>query len=101
MPTLPPVDAAIPHVILCRWADLTFPPLSFSAYRSMLVIGRFTKRCPSKRYLIDWCLCVNRWLKTRSVNGEVFLVYNLKCLVSVCDRRQNTENECRICLENF
>ena len=32
-------------------------------------------------------------LKTRSV----FLVHNLKCLVSVCGRRQNTENECSIC----
>ena len=29
------------YIILCRRADVTIPPL-FSAYRSMLVIGRFT-----------------------------------------------------------
>ena len=82
---------------LCRWADLTFPALSFSAYRSTLVIGWFTKLCPAKRSRI----CVNRRLelKTRLVNNEVFLVQNVKCLVSVYGRKQNTENECtRTCI---
>ena len=61
------------------------------------MIGKYRyipKRCPAKHSLIDWRIYVNRRLKTRSVNGGVFLVHNLKCLVSVCGRRQNTENEC-------
>ena len=33
-------------------------PTILSAYRSTLVIGRFAKRCPAKRSLIVWCLCV-------------------------------------------
>ena len=93
---MPPVDTAILRAILCRWTDVTFPPLFFSAYRSTHVIGWFTKRCPAKSSLMDWRTCVNRWLKTRSVNGGEFLVHNLKCLVSVGGRRQNTENECNI-----
>ena len=40
--------------ILCRWDDVTFPPLSFSAYRNVLLIGQFINSCPSKRYLIGW-----------------------------------------------
>ena len=42
---LPAVDTVIPRAKLCRWADLTFPPFSFSAYPSTLVIGWITKRC--------------------------------------------------------
>ena len=41
-------------------------------------------------------ICVNRRLETRSVNGGVLLMHNLKCLVSVCGRRQNTAKECRL-----
>ena len=59
----------------------------------MLVIGQFTKRCPAKRSLIDWRICVNPRLKPSSVNGGVFLVHNLECLVLVCGRRKNTGNE--------
>ena len=92
----PPVsvrNTPILRAVLCRSADVTFPTLSCSAYRTTLVIGQFIKRCLAKRPRIDWRICVNLWLKTGSVNGGVFLVHNLKCLVSVCGRRQNTENE--------
>ena len=38
----------------------------------------------------------------RSVNGLMFFVHNLKCMVSVCVQRQNTENECTPpCDQNF
>ena len=63
--TLPPVDTVIPRAILCRRADVTFPVLSFSAYRRTLVIRRFTKRCTANCFLIDWCTFVNRWLKNQ------------------------------------
>ena len=40
--TLPPmIDTAIQRAILCRWVDITFPPLSLSAYRCKLVFGQF------------------------------------------------------------
>ena len=36
-----PVNTAVLRAILCRWADVTIPPLSVSAYSNTFVIGQF------------------------------------------------------------
>ena len=80
-----------------RWVDVTIPPPFFSIYRNKLVIDQFRKHCPARRSLIVFshmsCTFVNRQLKTRLVNGGVFFGHSLKCLVSLCGRRQNIENK--------
>ena len=62
------------------------------------MIGKFKTLYPAELSLIVGHICVNRRLKTRLVNGGVFLGHYLKCLFSVCGRRQNTENECNVWL---
>ena len=87
------VDTATSRAPVCRWTDVTIP----HSLSQRIVISLWLaslKRYPAKRSLIVCHICVNRRLKTRSVNGGVFLRHNLKCLVSVRGRRQNTENEC-------
>ena len=78
--------------------DVTFPGLSFSSYRNTLVIGWFINHCPAKRSLIGWCICgAYVAIHSRSANGGVFHVRTFNCMVSVCGRRQKTENECIRC----
>ena len=55
----PPVDIATRRSVLCRWVDVTIPPLSFSIYRNKLVIGQFIKHSPAGRSLIVCRICVS------------------------------------------